>query len=165
MISYAEAIPIRFPGVTFIVPGDGTVYEDFQFIDGTPPTKVELDTFISEYTKEQMWLKIKDERDRRKIDGGYKVGNNWFHSDTYSRTQQLGLVMMGANLPNNVMWKTMSGSFVLMTPTIASQIFQAAITSDIILHSVAEQKKADMLASANPGNYDWESGWPVSYGE
>lgn len=165
MISYAEAIPIGFPGVTFIAPGNGSVYEDFQFIDGTPPTKEQLDTFIVEYTREQMWLKIKDERDRRKTDGGYKVGNDWFHSDTYSRTQQLGLVMIGANLPNNIMWKTMSGSFVLMTPTLAGQIFQAAIMSDIVLHSVAEQKKAEMLASPNPADYNWQSGWPLCYGE
>ena len=66
------------------------------------------------------------ERDRRKHDGGYKVGTNWFHSDDTSRIQQIALTIMGANMPANIMWKTMSGSFVLMTPTLAGQIFQAA---------------------------------------
>ena len=111
------------------------------------------------------WELIKAERDRRKIDGGYKVGTNWYHSDTFSRTQQIGLVMLGANLPNNVMWKTMSGSFVLMTPTLALQIFQSAMVSDMTIFATAEQKKAAMLASPDPSTYDYLSGWPKCYGE
>lgn len=111
------------------------------------------------------WELIKAERDRRKLEGGYKVGTKWYHSDTSSRIQQLGLVMMGAALPANLYWKTMDNSFILMTQTLAGQIFQSAAASDMTIFTVAEQKKAAMLASADPANYDHLTGWPLIYGE
>jgi len=114
---------------------------------------------------DSMWLLIQGERDRRKTTGGYKVGNYWFHSDDTSRIQQLALTMMGANMPSGIMWKTMSGDFVLMTPTLAGQIFQAAAASDISIFSVAEAKKAEMLATSTPATYNYLSGWPLMYGE
>jgi hypothetical protein len=112
-----------------------------------------------------MWDLIKAERDRRTKTGGFKVGNDWFHSDDSSRIQQIGLVMMGANIPQNLYWKTMSGSFVVMTQTLANQIFMAAAASDQSIFSVAEQKRAEMMASQEPGNYIYLSGWPLIYGE
>ena len=111
------------------------------------------------------WAKIKAERDRRMISGGYKVGTDWYHSDVFSRTQQLGLVQLGANIPANILWKTMSGSFVLMTPTLASQIFAAAVASDAAIFAAAEAHKAAMEASATPETYDFSAGWPKVYGE
>jgi hypothetical protein len=93
------------------------------------------------------------------------VGTNWYHSDDTSRIQQIGLVMLGANMPNNIMWKTMLGDFVLMTPTLASQIFQAAMVSDMTIFTVAEQKRQAMLALSDPRNYSWDTGWPPIYGE
>jgi len=164
--TYMEAIGRAYPGVQCQCFGDPSVYENIVYQGGDPlPTIEELNTWIAAQIKEDMWLKIKDERDRRKTELGYKVGNYWYHSDTYSRTQQLGLVMIGANLPQNIMWKTMSGEFVLMTPTLAGQIFQAAIASDMTIHSIAEQKRQAMLVSADPGSFDWASGWPKGYGE
>ena len=161
-----DAIGKGFPGVGCQCSTDGVVYEDIVWQDGLPlPSKSELDTWIAADIKVDMWDAIKTERDRRKNDGGYKVGTNWYHSDTSSRIQQLGLVMMGANLPANLYWKTMANSFVLMTPTLALQIFQAAATSDMTIFTVAEQKKAAMLASATPATYDHLSGWPLIYGE
>ena len=110
------------------------------------------------------WLQIQAERDRRRS-AGVKVGTDWFHSDDPSRIQQLGLVMFGVNMPANLMWKTMAGTFVLMTPTLASQIFQASAVSDMTLFAVAEQKKAAMEALANPDTYDHLTGWPLIFGE
>lgn len=110
----------------------------------------------------QKWTAIKSERDRR-TQAGVAVGANWFHSDTFSRTQQLGLTMMGASMPAGIMWKTMSGSFVEMTPTLAGQIFQATAASDSALFAVAEAKHAEMLALADPTDYDVTAGWPATY--
>lgn len=161
-----QAIGTGFPAVGCHCVGNGTVYEDIVWDSGDQiPSKADLDAWILNHIKDEMWLLIQAERDRRKLNGGYKVGTNWFHSDTTSRIQQIGLVMMGANMPNNIMWKTMSGDFVLMTPTLAGQIFQAAATSDMTVFAVAEQKKAAMLASATPQTYDYLSGWPQIYGE
>jgi hypothetical protein len=164
--TYMDAIGKGFPGVGCYCNTDASVYENIIWQDGLPlPSKADLDAWIAADIKMDMWDAIKAERDRRKNDGGYKVGANWYHSDTSSRIQQLGLVMMGANLPANLYWKTMSSSFVLMTPTLAGQIFQTAAASDMAIFTVAEQKKAAMLASADPASYDYLTGWPLIYGE
>lgn len=109
------------------------------------------------------WERIKQERDRRKA-SGVNVGGYWFHSDDPSRIQQLGLVMMGANVPA-VPWKTMSGEFVTMSPTLARQIFMAVAAADQAIFGIAEQHKAAMRASEDPAAYDYLTGWPPVYGE
>lgn len=129
------------------------------------PMQSDYDALLLIKEQNDMWLNIQNERDRRKTSGGYKVGNYWFHSDDTSRIQQLALAMMGANMPNGILWKTMSGAFVPMTPTLAGQIFQAAAASDMALFGVAEAKKQAMLASSNPTQYDYSSGWPKIFGE
>jgi hypothetical protein len=116
-------------------------------------------------TTDDMWLKIKAERDRRIQNGGYNVGTKWYHSDTFSRTQQMGLVMMGASIPANTPWKTMDGSFAVMTQTLAGQIFGTAAASDIAIFTAAETHNAAMRASATPHTYNYLTGWPTAYGE
>lgn len=121
---------------------------------------------ISLATKKVMaWGAIKAERDRRIQSSGYKVGTKWFHSDTFSRTQQMGLVMMGASIPANTPWKTMDGTTVVMTQTLAGQIFATAAGSDIAIFAAAETHKAAMEASADPATYDFSTGWPKGFGE
>lgn len=114
---------------------------------------------ITEWKRNVIWKKIQAERDRRKA-GGVKVGDHWFHSDDSSRIQQLALVIFGANLPSNIMWKTMSGAFVEMTPTLIQQIFQASAAQDITIFTAAETHKAQMMASPDPEAYDFSGGWP-----
>ena len=110
------------------------------------------------------WGAIKAERDRRK-EGGTKVGASWFHSDSDSRIQQLGLVIMGAAIPAGLQWKTLDGSFVTMTQTLAGQIFGATAASDQAIFGKAEQHKAAMMASSAPEQYDFLAGWPKIFGE
>lgn len=114
--------------------------------------------------KDLMWTKIKLERDRRIQEGGYKVGTKWFHSNTFSRTQQMGL-MMGANIPPNTPWKTLDGSFVVMTQTLAIQIFGAAAASDIAIFGAAEAHKTAMELLEDPTTYVFTSGWPLTFNE
>lgn len=165
-MDYITAIGAGFPGVEVHALGDGLVYANIVWDAGMPlPSKQLLDDWIAQKVKDDMWECIKRERDRRKLEGGYQVGLHWFHSDTFSRTQHLGLVIMGTNVPPNLNWKTMSGDFVLMTPTLASQIFQTAAASDAALFTVAEQKRAEMTISPNPANYNYLTAWPITYGE
>lgn len=110
------------------------------------------------------WSKIKSERDRRIQQGGYKVGTKWYHSDTFSRTQQMGLVMLGANLPAGVQWKTMDGTFITMTQTLAGQIFATAAASDMAVFVAAETHRVAMEASSDPATYDFSGGWPAMFG-
>ncbi|HJW26437.1 MAG TPA: DUF4376 domain-containing protein [Rhodocyclaceae bacterium] len=113
------------------------------------------------------WQKIKDERDRRTENGGYKVTvggiDKWFHSDQKSRSQQLGLVLLGANIPNNLQWKTMDGSFVAMTQELALQVLSAGAASDQTIFTAAETHKQAMESSADPSAYDFSAGWPVTF--
>lgn len=97
--------------------------------------------------------------------GGYQVAGKWYHSDPFSRTQQLGLVAMGANMPAGLQWKTMDGSFVAMTPALAQQILAAGAASDNAIFQAGETINAAMLASANPSAFDITQGWPKVYGQ
>ena len=119
----------------------------------TDAEAVEMQKPTATQAKAEKWEAIKAERDRRKT-GGVKVGAKWFHSDDGSRIQQMGLVMMGASIPANLQWKTMDGTFITMTQTLASQVFQAVAASDQAIFTVAEQHKAAMEASADPASYD-----------
>lgn len=167
-ITYIDAIGDGFPTVQAEVSGDGSVYEDLVWVGGDPlPSKAALDAWILDATKTHMWKHIQAEREKRKY-GGVQVAGKWFHTDDSSRIQQLGLVMMGANLPVGIMWKTMDNSFIEMTPTLAGQIFQAVAAKDIAIFTVAEQHRALMNASADPITYNHMNGnpaWPLMYGE
>jgi hypothetical protein len=100
-------------------------------------------------------------RDFKKKNDGYVVGAHRFHSDPDSRTQQLGLVLMGAGIPAGLQWKTMNGTFVTMTQALAGQILQAAAAHDIALFTCCEIKLSELNASQNPELYNTEYGWPA----
>lgn len=113
-----------------------------------------------------IWNQIQLRRDFGK-NGGFKVEVEpgvfkWFHSDIDSRTQQLGLIIAGLDVPA-IPWKTMDGTFVTMTPEIVTKIFQAAFVLDTGLFSVAETHKANMEASEVPSSYDFSLEWPEHF--
>ena len=112
----------------------------------------------------EMWRRIKVYRDLRSDASGYLVSGKWFHSDQKSKVQQVALVLAGASLPP-FQWKTMDGSFVTMTPALAVAIFQAAMQKDAEIFGIAEQHKANMMASTDPLSYNYKTGWPQGYGE
>lgn len=119
-------------------------------------------------TVEQVWESIKAERDRRAA-MGVKVGAHWFHSDQKSRTQQLGLVLLGQNIPQGLQWKTLTYTpppvFVTMTPALAIAIVQATAASDTAIFTAAEVHRMAMESSATPELYDYSTGWPTSIEE
>lgn len=165
LASYIDVISTYFPTVQARADGSGYEYEQLVWEAGDPiPPKATLDVKCLELAQARAWLNIQAERDRRKS-GGIKVGANWFHSDDPSRIQQLGLVMMGANLPAGIMWKTLGGSFVLMTPLLAQQIFMISASSDQAIFTKAEYHKAMMLQAPIPSQYNYLTGWPLTYGE
>ena len=108
------------------------------------------------------WKAIQDERDRRKH-AGFMTDGHRFHSDPDSRIQQLGLVMMGDSMPSGIMWKTMDGTFVPMTPALASAIFQTTASADVALFTAAENHRAVINAMTDwkqITDYDFSGGWP-----
>jgi hypothetical protein len=137
---------------------DVTRLGEYSFADGvlTAPTPIS--------PQAATWGRIKAERDRRQV-LGVKVGAHWYHSDTESRLQQIGLFIMGSNVPA-VQWKTLTLSgppvFVTMTQAIAGGIFQGTAESDAAIFAAAETHRVAMEASDTPESYDITSGWPAS---
>jgi hypothetical protein len=165
MHNFVRAISDFYPNCQVSCIGDASVYANLVWEGGDPlPPEAELNEAVEGYVKEAMWLKIKAERDLRKA-SGIKVGDKWYHSDDTSRIQQIGLVMMGANIPPGLMWKTMDGTFIAMTQTLAGQIFTTIAYGDQAIFKVAEQHRAAMEASESPENYDFSGGWPMTYEE
>lgn len=118
--------------------------------------------------REAAWEAIKAERDRR-AGLGVKVGQHWFHSDQKSRTQQLGLVLLGANIPAGLQWKTLTLTpppvFVPMTQQLAQAIVSATAASDTAIFTAAEVHRIAVESSTAPQNYDFSTGWPTSIEE
>jgi hypothetical protein len=115
--------------------------------------------------RNQQWENIKAIRERKTLQGGYAVQGKWFHSDTFSRSQQLGLVLLGNSIPQGLQWKTMDGSFIEMTPALAQQVFQAAVMQDSALFNYAESLRAAVDASNDPMQIDINSNWPSTFGD
>jgi hypothetical protein len=106
---------------------------------------------------------IKVVRDERKS-GGVNVYGNWFHSDDSSRVQHLGLLTLGANIPSNLQWKTMQGTFVIMTQQLVNGIFSSILLHDMNTFAMAELHIACMLECYDPFKYDYRVGWPPIFG-
>lgn len=166
MPTVRDAVALLLPSTTF-GPGRECEIESDGSISAwrrpePQPTQAEIDAAMLPAAKAQRIAAIKSKRDAVKGEG-VTVGANRFHSDADSRIQQMGLVMMGASLPP-VQWKTMGGTFVEMTPTLAGQIFAATAARDIAVFGHAEALIAQVNAAATPEDVaaiDIEAGWPA----
>lgn len=119
------------------------------------------------------WGDIQAKRDAL-LGGGFKVGEYWFHSDSASRIQHLGLKdkardLLAAGgamadpitvLGQPVQWKTLSGAFVTITAQMAFDIVTAAGNLDAQAFTTGELHRQAMEASADPAAYDFSAGWP-----
>lgn len=136
--------------------------------------------------RESAWRAIQAQRERLSDTGGYKVatlsGDKWFHSDLKSKLQQTRLAAraeliqaQGGDLDTEfqlppplpadpLLWKTMDGSKVPMTPRLAMAVAAAAEATEILIFAVAEGHRAAMLQAADPLAYDYSAGWPAVYG-
>jgi len=145
------------------IPSDDPAYLAW-VAKGNTATPIPLTTIQAQITD-----RIQAYRYNLWVSGGYKVTvagvDKWFHSDVFSRTQQLGLLAMGTGMPEGIQWKTMDGSFVPMTPTLAQQILAAGGASDQALMTVCETLTSSMLAAPDPTTFDITKGWPKVYGE
>ena len=121
---------------------------------------------------ESAWERIKAERDRRKY-LGVKVGADWFHCDTDSRGQwermvnrvnTQGLVdSAGYTIGGQpVLWKTMAGSFVVLTAGKIRAVVDAVELQEAMIFGRAEAHRVAVEASSSPQDYDCTGGWPVS---
>lgn len=123
-----------------------------------------------------VWDSIKARRDQAKA-GGVKVGTKWYHTDTESRIQHLGLLKKAEAaraagggdttrlqaLGQDIRWKTMDGSFIYLTVKHAEDVFAAVTDLDAASFAVAEGHRAAAAAAENPFEYDFWTGWTASY--
>lgn len=104
---------------------------------------------------------IKAERDRRKFNGVY-VSNKWIHTDADSRTQWIGMVIMGASVPA-IEWTTMDNTSITTSQALANDVFQATATLDATLFAHAKSLIASVDASNDPASIDITVGWPDTF--
>jgi hypothetical protein len=102
-------------------------------------------------------------RDSVTSDGGCLVSGKWFHTDSYSKLQQLTLVTLGASIPAGIQWKTMDGSFIEVTPALLQELFAAQTSRELAIFNHCESLLAAMEASDTPELVDIQAGWPAVY--
>lgn len=106
---------------------------------------------------------IRNWRDNLSNTIGVNVGGYWWQTDTDDRIKYIALLMMGANIPANTLWKTMTGTFVTVTATLVQGVFQAVAASDATIYAYCQTQITNMLAASDPLNYDYTQGWPTGY--
>lgn len=134
----------------------------------TPAVVVES---AKEIAQREVWEAIKKLWDIKKY-SGLKVGENWFHSDTDSRIQQIALNDLGDNIPEGLMWKilTVEGGLyaateIAMTKELAHQIFINTVLSDNALYRAAQNHREAMLLVDDPYSYDYTVNWPETFSD
>lgn len=157
---------------------DGVRHEIEQLGETVPAgASLEKPQASPEQTRASAWEKIKAERDRRLLTGGFPLlvdgAEKWFHSDHTSRSQQLALDALASRmkaagaadgaLVTPVPWKTMDGSKLPMTVGLALKLLPAIATQEGQNHQAAETHRASMEASDDPAAYDFTGGWPPAF--
>ncbi len=120
----------------------------------------------AEQCREVVWNQIKAKRDNLTIHGGCKIGDYWFHTDEYSKLQQLALKVTGVT--GVVAWKTMSGEFTGLDQAGVEALAAAQIERDKQIFTVAETYRTQlgMLNDVEAiAAFDYSTGWPQSYEE
>lgn len=125
---------------------------------------------VDEWPKEQAWERIKVERDRRRFDGGVKVGTHWFLSTQQATSEYMAVILLGSALPAGTVlraaWRTMTaGVTVDMTAALAAQILGSGFQSIAAIDDAAQRHRGAMEASADPAAYDFSGGWPAVFAD
>lgn len=140
-----------------------TEQEEAPYLINTPKSTEQLTQLLAS--------KIKQHRDTLTDSGGCKVEVSpgvfkWFHTDAKSKVQQLALAMAGANLAENLQWKTMDGSWVPMTPALAQAVYAAQMIREQAIYFYAETQIFELGQFTTVEEFeafDWRAGWVESY--
>jgi hypothetical protein len=137
----------------------GWMYDEVNFIAPT--------SSITIPSKSQIWEKIKQKRDDLQLNGGVKVGLNWFLTTERAVGEYTALALISTGLPDTTIlragWRTMNGSLIDMTPLLVKQILTAGFTQIAAIDTISQNHKAAMELSSTPETYDFSAGWPEVY--
>ena len=142
--------------------------------DGSGTVRLRTATPLARARKlAQLTEVIKAHRDERK-NGGVFVDGYWFHTDTESRIQYLGLLERIKDLPQDepirfdgtpLQWKTMDGRFVVLTRGQVSAIAAAVADLDVRLFAHAESLIARAQATEDLASFRYTDYWPQTFQE
>lgn len=120
---------------------------------------------IKQTNQELVWSAIKDKRHNNTRGGVYISSiDKWFHTDESSRIQYLALITL-PSLPDNLQWKTMDNSFIVLTRPLLTELTSAMLLKEQQDFMNAEQHKQRMMQADNPLDYDYSTGWSETYQE
>lgn len=118
---------------------------------------------IKQTNQELIWSAIKDKRHNNTRGGVYISSiDKWFHTDESSRIQYLALITL-PSLPDNLQWKTMDNSFIVLTRPLLTELTSAMLLKEQQDFMNAEQHKQRMMQADNPLEYDFSDGWSAIY--
>lgn len=155
--------PIDVPGHEYVQPEEITE----GVINWPTPTPIEE-------RRKAKWSEVESYRNNLMQTGGFPVGSYWFHSDLLSRSQQLGLIELGklalANgvdtndpIPNSPPWRTMSGEYITLTPTLTQSLVPSFLVQEASIFAVGDFYRNLINNSDNPEYIDITVGWPLTY--
>ena len=133
-----------------------TCMPDGVYVEKATPEQIEAERKIK-------WGQIEAIREA-KYTNGVKVGAYWFQTSLTARMRYMGAAALGAGFPG-ADWKTMSGDIARLTGTLAGQIMTAIATQDEKIFKAAQAHKDAMSAASDPSIYNYNVGWPETFGE
>lgn len=115
----------------------------------------------------EMWQRIKTRMQQAQWGGVYiEEVDKWFHTDLDAQrnyfTQKM--VIDYPEVPPT-MWKTMDQTYVLMTPELFRKVVIAVYNKGISEFKNSEYHVQMMMMAEEPADYDFSSGWSLSYAE
>ena len=112
-----------------------------------------------------VWERIKQKRHDNLRGGVYveSVGK-WFHGTDEARAQYIFMRTL-PQLPPDLMWKTMDGSFINLTRPLLDELSLKLLADEQKDFANAERHKAAMLKAENPLEYDYSGGWTANFNE
>lgn len=144
---------------------DGIWYSHWSVLElyETQDSKDTAMALRAQKVKKSILSQITLELDRRKF-GGVKVGSQWIHTDTYSRTQWLGMAMMGAEVPS-IEWTTMDGTSIFTSQTLVRSVFQNTAQLDTDVFNYAKTLITQVEKAEEPLLVDILTGWPTTFSD
>jgi len=152
-----------------IPPGTRAKFNGVEFVLEDIPTPVSEPVVAPtlDEMKAAKWDAIKSERDRRRFEGGAKVGIHWFLSTATATSEYNSLILISSGYPETTVlragWRTMDGAAVDMTPALAKSILASGFAHVAFIDDAAQAHKEAMEAAADPATYDFSGGWPAMY--
>jgi hypothetical protein len=186
VVGVSNCIQYLFPGIASGEYGvrndsDGE-YVEWWHRPEPQPTPEELQAAMLPAAQAMLVERIKAERLRRQLEGGWPlalpgVGRVTFHSDEHSRSQQSGLyasmtlmLLQGATMATPVMdggkqltWDTKQGLAVPVSLGVLAALLQGSMRQEGANHAASKVHIAavrDLKSAEEVLAYDFSKGWP-----